>query len=299
MSPTFQPGQATVYHRIDEISQLTRAFRKVARPVVLVPTMGALHAGHVSLVKAAKTVPGAVVVVSVFVNPLQFDSDDDFNSYPSVLDADVEKLRTIGADAVFAPAKNELYPQGARTLIQPGPLGAELEGAARPGHFAGALTVVHKLMQITNCTHAVFGEKDYQQLLLVQQMVNDLNLGVQIIGAPIVRDIDGLALSSRNTRLSPDERELALTLSAALTAAAYHAGQGPDGVVSAARAVIDAQPAIDLDYLELRGAHLGSIDPTGANRLLVAARIGDTRLIDNVGIDFGSEEVTGQPRAEV
>ncbi|MFV8381204.1 pantoate--beta-alanine ligase [Corynebacterium hindlerae] len=292
----FHPGQATVLTTIDEIQRVTSALRKTARPVVLVPTMGALHAGHISLVKAAQRIPGAVVVVSIFVNPLQFAEGEDLDAYPRTLEADVEKLRAAGADAVFAPTPREMYPNGPRTVIHPGDVGTILEGASRPTHFAGVLTVVNKLFQITHCSHAIFGEKDYQQLIVIQQMVTDLNLDVQVIGAPIVREADGLAMSSRNTYLSADERELALTLSAALTSGAYVAGKGPDAVVAAARAVIDAVPSIELDYLELRGPNLGAVDPEGANRLLVAARVGTTRLIDNIGIDFGSEEVTGQPR---
>ncbi|MEJ5997473.1 pantoate--beta-alanine ligase [Corynebacterium sp. H130] len=297
MTTPFQPGQATVYTTVEEISRLTKAIRKTARPVVLVPTMGALHAGHISLVKAAQRIPGAIVVVSIFVNPLQFAAGEDLDAYPRTLDADVEKLKAAGADAVFAPTPREMYPNQPRTVIHPGNLGSILEGASRPTHFAGVLTVVNKLFHITNASHAIFGEKDYQQLILIQQMVTDLNLDVHVIGAPIVRETDGLALSSRNTYLSEDERELALTLSAALTSGAYVAGDGPDAVLKAARAVIDAVPSIELDYLELKGANLGDVDPAGANRLLVAARVGSTRLIDNIGIDFGSEEVTGEPRS--
>lgn len=296
MTTSFSPGQATVFTTIEEISRLTRALRNTARPVVLVPTMGALHAGHISLVKAAQRIPGAVVVVSIFVNPLQFAEGEDLDSYPRTLDQDVAKLKAAGADAVFAPTAREMYPNGPRTVIQPGTVADELEGASRPTHFAGVLTVVHKLFQITNASHAIFGEKDYQQLIVIQQMVTDLNLDVQVIGAPIVRETDGLALSSRNAYLSEEERELALTLSAALTSGAYVAGQGPDAVVAAARAVIDAVPSITLDYLELRGVNLGEVDPAGPNRLLVAARVGTTRLLDNIGIDFASEEVTGTPR---
>lgn len=296
MNSTFQPGNATIYTSAQDISQLTRALRKTARPVVLVPTMGALHAGHISLVKAAQRIPGAAIIVSIFVNPLQFAEGEDLDAYPRTLEADVEKLRAAGADAVFAPSPREMYPNGPRTVIHPGEVGSILEGKTRPAHFAGALTVVNKLFNLTNCTHAIFGEKDYQQLIVIQQMVTDLNLDVQVIGAPIVRETNGLALSSRNTYLSDTERELALTLSAALTSGAYVAGQGPEAVVKAARAVIDSVPEIELDYLELKGVQLGEVDPEGANRLLVAARVGTTRLIDNIGIDFGSEEVTGEPR---
>lgn len=298
MSATFKPGQATVYRSIAEIAQLTRAFRKLARPVVLVPISGSVHAGHISLVRAAKAVPGAVVVVSVYSNQEQSHQGEGKSLPLKELSADVDKLQAAGVDAVFAPSTPELFPQGLRTTIHPGELGAELEGRAQPDRFSAALTALHKLMQVTHCTHAVLGEKHYQFLHLAQQMVTDLNLGVQLIGAPIIRGADGLALSRRHAALSPTDREIALTLSAALTAAAYHAGQGPDGVLSAARAVVNAQPGIELDYFELRGPGFGPVDPAGANRLLVAARVGDTRLIDNIGIDFGSEEVTGQPRGE-
>ncbi|KAH8294573.1 hypothetical protein KR044_001541, partial [Drosophila immigrans] len=230
---------------------------------------------------------GAVVVVSIFVNPLQFAEGEDLDAYPRTLDADVEKLKAVGADAVFAPSPREMYPNGPRTTVQPGPLGAVLEGATRPIHFAGVLTVVSKLMQVTHCDHAFFGEKDYQQLVLIQQMVTDLNLGVQVHGVPIVREADGLAKSSRNVYLSDAERELALTLSAALTAGAHVAEDGAQAVLTTARAILESVPDIEVDYLELRGADLGEAPETGDARLLVAAKVGETRLIDNVGVPVG------------
>lgn len=284
---SFTPGQATVYTGIEEIGELTRAIRKVGRPVVLVPTMGALHEGHLSLVRNAQRIPGALVVVSVFVNPLQFGEGEDLDAYPRTLDADVEKLRAVGVDAVFAPSVREMYPNGPRTTVHPGPVGEILEGRTRPIHFAGMLTVVQKLMHITSCSDAFFGEKDYQQLILIQQMVTDLNLGVQVHGVPIVREADGLAKSSRNIYLAETERELALTLSAALTAGAHVAEDGAEAVLSTARAILDSVPEIEVDYLELRGADLGDAPETGDARLLVAAKIGDTRLIDNVGVPVG------------
>ncbi|WP_291476245.1 pantoate--beta-alanine ligase [Corynebacterium sp.] len=284
---SFTPGQATVYTGIEEIGELTRAIRKVGRPVVLVPTMGALHEGHLSLVRNAQRIPGALVVVSVFVNPLQFGEGEDLDAYPRTLDADVEKLRAVGVDAVFAPSVREMYPNGPRTTVHPGPVGEILEGRTRPIHFAGMLTVVQKLMHITSCSDAFFGEKDYQQLVLIQQMVTDLNLGVQVHGVPIVREADGLAKSSRNIYLAETERELALTLSAALTAGAHVAEDGAEAVLSTARAILDSVPEIEVDYLELRGADLGDAPETGDARLLVAAKIGDTRLIDNVGVPVG------------
>ncbi|WP_417287155.1 pantoate--beta-alanine ligase [Corynebacterium variabile] len=284
---SFTPGEATVYTGIEEIGELTRAIRKVGRPVVLVPTMGALHEGHLALVRNAQRIPGALVVVSIFVNPLQFGEGEDLDAYPRTLDADVAKLKAAGVDAVFAPSVREMYPNGPRTTVRPGPVGEILEGRTRPIHFAGMLTVVQKLMHITHCSDAFFGEKDYQQLVLIQQMVTDLNLGVQVHGVPIVREADGLAKSSRNIYLTETERELALTLSAALTAGAHVAEDGAEAVLSTAQAILASVPEIEVDYLELRGADLGDAPETGDARLLVAAKIGDTRLIDNVGVPVG------------
>lgn len=284
---SFTPGEATVYTGIEEIGELTRAIRKVGRPVVLVPTMGALHEGHLALVRNAQRIPGALVVVSIFVNPLQFGEGEDLDAYPRTLDADVAKLKAAGVDAVFAPSVREMYPNGPRTTVRPGPVGEILEGRTRPIHFAGMLTVVQKLMHITHCSDAFFGEKDYQQLVLIQQMVTDLNLGVQVHGVPIVREADGLAKSSRNIYLAEAERELALTLSAALTAGAHVAEDGAEAVLSTAQAILASVPEIEVDYMELRGADLGDAPETGDARLLVAAKIGDTRLIDNVGVPVG------------
>lgn len=292
----FTAGETTVHKTIAGISQVTRALRKTGRPVVLVPTMGALHQGHLELVAAAKTLPRAVVVVSIFVNPLQFGEGEDFDAYPRTLEADVEKLKAVGAELVFAPSAREMYPNGFRTTVQPGPLATELEGATRPGHFAGALTVVNKLFHITNCTDAVFGEKDYQQLCLMQQMVTDLNMPVQLHGVPVIREADGLAMSSRNRYLSGEERGLAVTLSAALTAGAFVADRGAEAVMETARGVLASQPDVELDYLELRDAALAPLSdevlsgngPETEARLLVAAKVGTTRLIDNVGLILGA-----------
>lgn len=283
----YTAGDITVHDTIAGISQVTRAMRKTGRPVVLVPTMGALHEGHLELVRAAQSLPRAVVVVSIFVNPLQFGEGEDFDAYPRTLDDDVAKLKAIGCELVFAPTAREMYPNGFRTTVQPGPLADELEGATRPGHFAGALTVVNKLFNITNCTDAVFGEKDYQQLALMQQMVTDLNMPVQLHGVPVIRETDGLAMSSRNRYLSEEERELAVTLSAALIAGAHVGDHGAEAVLSTARAVLAERPEVDVDYLELRGAGLGPAPEEGEARLLVAAKVGSTRLIDNVGVVLG------------
>lgn len=284
---SFTPGQATVYTEIDSIGELTRAMRKAGRPVVLVPTMGALHEGHLALVRAAQQLPRALVVVSIFVNPLQFAEGEDLDAYPRTLDSDVEKLAAAGVDAVFAPSPREMYPNGPRSTVLPGPAGAVLEGEQRPTHFAGVLTVVSKLFQITNCSHAFFGEKDYQQLVLIQQMVTDLNLGVQVHGVPVVRESDGLAKSSRNIYLSDAERGAALSLSAALLAGAHVAEDGAEAVLSTARQVLATSTDVEVDYLELRGRDLGEAPEKGDARLLIAARVGSTRLIDNVGVPLG------------
>lgn len=279
----YRPGELSVVHDPAALSAVTSALRGVGRTVALVPTMGALHEGHLELVRRAKRT-NQVVVVSIFVNPLQFGPNEDFDSYPRTLDADVELLRAEGVAMVFAPSPSEMYPDGPRTSIHPGPLGAELEGASRPTHFAGMLTVVAKLLRIVAPHEAFFGEKDYQQLTLIRQLVRDLNFDVDIIAVPTVREADGLALSSRNRYLDDQQRELAIRLSAALVAGRHSAGLGPDAVLQAARSVLDDVPGIEVDYLELRGADLGPIPASGNARLLVAARIGSTRLIDNAPV---------------
>ena len=188
----------------------------------------------------------------------------------------------------FAPTAAAMYPDGLRTTVGPGALAAELEGAARPTHFGGVLTVVLKLLQIVRPDRIFFGEKDYQQLALIRQMVADLNVGVDVIGVPTVRESDGLAMSSRNRYLDPAQRELAATLSAALLAGMHAAPAGAQAALSAARAVLDAVPAINIDYLELRDPGLGPAPADGAGRLLVAARLGKTRLLDNIAVEIGT-----------
>ena len=286
--PQFSGGQLNVYPTPHGVSEVTKALRHSGRRVMLVPTMGALHDGHLALVRAAKRVPGAVVAVSIFVNPLQFGANEDLDAYPRTLDADLEMLSGEGVEVAFTPTASTMYPDGPRTTIHPGPLGAELEGAVRPTHFAGMLTVVCKLLQIVRPDLAFFGEKDYQQLVLIRQMVDDLNIGVRITGVPTVRESDGLAMSSRNRYLSPEEREQATALSSALLAGRYAAGGGWAAVLDAARAVLDEVPAIETDYLELRGPALEPAPAVGPARLLVAARLGATRLLDNIAVEIPS-----------
>ncbi len=291
MTPKFDPGALNLYSVPGDVTEVSRALRHTGRRVMLVPTMGALHDGHLALVRAAKRVPGSVVVVSIFVNPLQFGAGEDLDAYPRTLDEDTALLRDEGVEIVFAPTAAAMYPDGLRTTVQPGPVAAELEGAARPTHFAGVLTVVLKLLQIVRPDRIFFGEKDYQQLAVIRQMVADLNVGVDVIGVPTVRESDGLAMSSRNRYLDEAQRELASTLSAALLAGMHAAPAGAPAALAAARAVLDAVPTIDVDYLELRDPGLGDIPVegfVGAGRLLVAARLGKTRLLDNIALEIGA-----------
>ena len=290
--PKFNAGELNVYSSPADVGEVSRALRHTGRRVMLVPTMGALHDGHLALVRAAKRVPGAVVVVSIFVNPLQFGTGEDLDAYPRILEADLALLRGEGVEIAFTPSAAAMYPDGARTAVHPGPLASELEGAARPTHFAGMVTVVCKLLLIVRPDRVFFGEKDYQQLVLVRQMVADLNVDVRVVGVPIVRETDGLAMSSRNRYLEPAQRELASVLSAALLAGMHAASGGADAALQAARAVLSEVPAIDVDYLEVRDVALGPAPLLGAGRLLVAARLGKTRLLDNVAIEIGTSAGT-------
>src|SRR5689334_7058860 len=267
------------------MSPVTRALRTAGRRIALVPTMGALHEGHRELIRHARRMPGAgVVTVSIFVNPLQFGPSEDLARYPRSLETDLQICRDEGVELVFAPGVDDMYPAGAMTTVDPGPLGTQLEGAVRPGHFAGVLTVVAKLFHVVAPAVAFFGEKDYQQLVLVKRMAADLNFPLAVVGVPTVREPDGLALSSRNAYLSPEQRPIAATLQRALLAGAAVSARGPEAVLATAHAVLDAEPAVTVDYLELRDPDLGLDPRAGRARLLVAARLGTTRLIDNVAV---------------
>jgi len=258
------------------------------RSRAVVMTMGALHEGHSALVRAARREvgPDGTVLVTVFVNPTQFGAGEDFTRYPRTFDADVAICEEAGANLVFAPSAAEVYGPaegfGADSVtIDPGPLGEILEGAARAGHFRGMLTVVAKLLGITQPDVALFGEKDYQQLVLIRRMVGDLNLPVEVIGVPTVREEDGLARSSRNRYLSADERRAALAIPRALVAAVEAAGQGHESAVRAGRAVLALEPAVEVDYVVMTDPDLGPPPGTGMARVLIAATVGTTRLIDN------------------
>jgi pantoate--beta-alanine ligase len=277
-------------------ADLRRLLADLPGPVALVPTMGALHEGHRTLVRAARE-RAATVVVSVFVNPTQFGPGEDFDRYPRTWDADLAALADEGADVVFHPPVEEVYPPNAvGVTVDPGPLGSVLEGAVRPGHFAGVLTVVAKLFGLVRPDVALFGEKDYQQLTLIAAMARELALPVEVIGIPTVREDDGLALSSRNRYLAADQRTASVAISAALRAGAAAGPHGADAVLSAARAVLAAEPALLLDYLELTDTDLGPFPAAGPARLLVAARAGSTRLLDNAPILLGPTHILGDLR---
>ncbi len=262
----------------------------------LVPTLGALHEGHEALFEAARAASDSVVA-SIFVNPLQFGPAEDLAAYPRTLDADLERCAASGVDVVFAPTVETVYPGGdPQVTIEPGPLALELEGASRPGHFRGVLTVVVKLFGLVRPQLAVFGTKDYQQLALIRRCVSDLCLSVEILGVDTVRAPDGLALSSRNRYLSDAEREAAVTLSRALISGQRAGPDGSAAVLVAATAILAAAPQVSTDYLELRGVDLGPAPDTGEARLLVAARVGTTRLIDNMAVTLGSRAEASTPK---
>ncbi|SNS72322.1 pantothenate synthetase [Geodermatophilus saharensis] len=268
-------------------AQLREVVAGLPGPVALVPTMGALHEGHRTLVRTARERAGSVVV-SVFVNPTQFGPGEDLDRYPRTWNADLDALTEERADVVFHPPVDEVYPPGALGVtVDPGPRGAVLEGAVRPGHFAGVLTVVAKLFGLARPDLAVFGEKDYQQLTLVRAMVRELALPVEVVGVPTVREDDGMALSSRNRYLSPGERARAATVNRALRAGADAGPRGAEAVLAAAREVLATAPQLVPDYLELTDPHLGPAPAAGPARLLVAVRAGSTRLLDNTAVLLG------------
>lgn len=268
----------------------TDRHRSAGARVGFVPTMGALHAGHLALVDEARRHCDRVVV-SIFVNPLQFNVRADFERYPRPIDDDLARCATAGADAVYAPTAAAMYPEGFQTHVEPGPLADRLEGAHRPGHFRGVTTVVAKLFAAVRPDIAVFGQKDAQQLAIIERMALDLDLGIEIVAFPTVREADGLAMSSRNRRLDPDDRQAATCLHRGLDAARRLAAEGvTDGaeVLRVARTPIEAEPRARLEYLELvdpRTFHpISEVRPADPALLLVAAWFGDVRLIDNLSL---------------
>jgi pantoate--beta-alanine ligase len=277
-----------IVHTIGEARTILDGWRRSGASVGFVPTMGALHAGHRTLIERAVAECDRTAV-SVFVNPLQFGANEDLSRYPRTLDADSQMASQVGADLVFAPSVNEMYPQPVWTSIRVGHITDPLEGANRPGHFDGVATVVHKLFNIIGACTAYFGEKDWQQLATIRRMVADLSIPVDIIGCPTVRERDGLALSSRNVFLDPEQRHEAVALSRALRHGVemIAAGERDPSVVEEAMAAM-IPPMAKLDYIVVvDAATLQPVSPlVGALRLLVAARFPSARLIDNMGIDL-------------
>ncbi len=274
--------------KIDPMREAAGALRRDGKSLALVPTQGALHAGHVSLVTLAKA-KARRVVMSIFVNPAQFAPNEDFSAYPRTFDADVELFSAAGGDAIFAPPVEAMYGEGFSTMLQVGgPAAASLDDRFRPTHFSGVATVVAKLLNQCRPDVAIFGEKDFQQLQVITRIASDLDFEAAIVGAPTVREKDGLALSSRNVYLTSEERKAAPALYAALVccASALRGGAAMEQAVAAARASVEAA-GFTVDYIEARHAEtLAPVASTaeGPVRLLAAAKLGRTRLIDNIAV---------------
>ena len=275
--------------RLAALREAVARFRAEGASIALVPTMGALHAGHMALVEAARR-PGQRVVASIFVNPRQFGANEDLSRYPRREGADARMLAEAGCDLLWAPEVEEMYPDGFATTVSVSGVSEGLDGAARPGHFDGVATVVAKLFGQVRPDQAFFGEKDFQQLAVVRRMVTDLDLGIDVVGVPTQRDDDGLALSSRNIYLDDGERARAVALPRALGVAARAIGRGDDPQVALAEARTALITAgFEVDYLALADAETLALNPASnrPRRLLAAARIGSTRLIDNLAIEQG------------
>lgn len=280
-----------IVRNIDDLREAVSKLRISGAPVALVPTMGALHSGHIALVDAARS-RGAQVVVSIFVNPTQFGPNEDLDAYPRREAADVALLEAAGAAILWAPDVATMYPQGFATSISVGGVSERWDGAARPGHFAGVATVVTKLFQQVKPDIALFGEKDFQQLAVIRRFVADLDIDIEIVGVPTQREDDGLALSSRNAYLTPEERDTARTLPRALGEAAATIGRGGDVAAALAAAIARLAEAGfgPIDYVALVDA--ASLEPIdrleGPARLIAAAKLGRTRLIDNLAVEAAS-----------
>lgn len=270
---------------------LVQAAQRNGRRVGVVPTMGALHDGHLSLVTASRAASD-VTVATIFVNPTQFGPNEDFSRYPRTLEADLAKLAAAGADYAFVPEFSEMYPAGATTMVEPGSVAGPLEGEFRPGHFRGVSTIVLKLFQAVPADAAFFGQKDYQQQLVIRHMVADLLLPIEIVVCPIVREADGLAMSSRNVYLSPDERRTALSISRAIEAAKLLASQGQADASAIAEQMLSTLHdggISNIDYATVVDADtLLPIEKVAHRAVaLIACRVGTTRLIDNAVVVAG------------
>ena len=273
---------------VEEVRHALQHSRLEGRTVGFVPTMGALHEGHLSLVRASRR-HAEVTVVSIFVNPMQFGPGEDYDDYPRDLEADAALLEAEDADILFQPTVPVMYPEGADTRVDPGPQGSLWCGASRPGHFAGVATVVTKLFNIVEPDIAFFGEKDYQQLRIIERVARDLVMRVRVVGCPIVREADGIAMSTRNRYLTPEQRSHASVLHGALSAAHDAACAGETDAAALTRSIvrtIEAEDGVELEYAAVVDA--GTLacvsDIEHPARALVAARVGRARLIDNVSI---------------
>lgn len=275
---------------INDIAVLRGELGDRPRPRAVVMTMGALHEGHAELMRQARQRVGSsgTVVVTIFVNPTQFGPGEDFDRYPRTLEDDILVCSQNGVDIIFAPTVEQMYASEMEIRLSAGPKGSRFEGASRPGHFDGVVTVVTKLFNIVDADVAMFGEKDYQQLAIIRQLVADLLLQVDVVGVPTVRDVDGLAMSSRNRFLSADDRRAALVLPHALRAAATK--NSVDLILATARRVLEGEPGVTIDYLDVVDPQLGPAPERGPARLLVAATVGSTRLIDNIAVQIGEPE---------
>jgi pantoate--beta-alanine ligase len=270
---------------IAAMQETSEGWRRGGDIIALVPTMGFLHEGHVELLKVGRGM-GDRLIMSLFVNPTQFGAQEDYGSYPRDTEGDLEKARSVGVDAVFIPTAKDMYPNGYQTTVKVEEITQYLCGESRPGHFAGVTTVVAKLFNITRPHVAIFGEKDYQQLVVVRRMVTDLNMAIEIVGVPTVREHDGLAMSSRNSYLTPEERESALSLKKGMDmASAMVAGGETDSekIKSAVRELISTHPHTEIDYVTIcdpeKLTDLKSVDRPAL--LALAVRVGRARLIDN------------------
>lgn len=298
MPPAFQPLETI--HTVEWMKQSSRAARAEGRIIGLVPTMGALHQGHLSLLRAAQQ-NSQTVVASIFVNPKQFAPSEDLATYPRSLDKDRILIEQLGVQTLFAPESSEMYPDGFRTYVNVEGLSERLEGRSRPGHFRGVTTVVLKMLEIVRPHVAVFGRKDAQQVRIIQQMVRDLDLDAEIVVCPIVREADGLAMSSRNAYLKPEERRAAAVLYRALHAAQIAIAKGERDVLrlqTGIRKVLDSEPLATIDYAEIVDAD--TFEPVTQLRrncfALLAVFIGSIRLIDNLAIstpDLATDRIQG------
>jgi pantoate--beta-alanine ligase len=276
-----------IVHTVAELRQKVRAWRAAGQTVGVVPTMGALHDGHLSLARRARAECDRVIT-TIFVNPKQFNNPDDLKKYPRTLDADARLLETVPVDIVFAPGVDEVYPDGFATTVSVGGVSEPLEGRMRPGHFDGVATVVTKLFGMTEADRGYFGQKDWQQLQVVLKLVRDLNLPVEVVGCETIREADGLAMSSRNVRLTPEGRAIAGVLYSAVTVAAadIRAGQSDRMAIREAAEKLRAAGFERVEYIELRDAEtlMPSDDPRRPRRMLSAAWLDGVRLIDNIPV---------------